>query len=189
MAKVIIIGPAHPLREGGIVSFNHRLARAYQQAGHSCEIWSFSLQYPSFLFPGRSQYSSAPAPSDLVIHSAINSIDPVNWWRVGQRLRRERADLVIVRFWLPLMGPALGTILRQVKKNRHSRIVCIADNIVPHEKRPGDRLLTRYFLNACDAFITMSDTVTEQLRGFQKTKPHQQVDHPLYDHFGDRVSK
>ncbi len=189
MARVVIIGPAHPLREGGIVSFNHRLSRAYQQAGHDCEIWSFSLQYPSFLFPGKSQYSEQPAPQGLRIHPAINSVNPFNWLRVGKKIKALRPDLVIVRFWLPLMGPSLGTILSLIRTNKHSRIVCIADNIIPHEKRPGDQILTRYFLRSCDAFITMSDQVSRDLRYFEKSKPYRQVAHPLYDHFGEAVSK
>jgi glycosyltransferase involved in cell wall biosynthesis len=188
MAKVVIIGPAHPLRGGGIVSFNHRLAQAYGQAGHDCEIWSFSLQYPSFLFPGKSQYSNEPAPKGLRIHSAINSINPLNWIRIGKKIKSLRPDLVVVRFWLPLMGPALGTILSFIKKNGHSRIVCIADNIVPHEKRPGDKLFTRYFLHYCDSFVTMSNQVSQDLRSFEKNKPFQQISHPLYDHFGEAIS-
>jgi len=187
MAKVLIIGPAHPLRGGGIVSFNHRLAQAYQQAGHNCEIWSFSLQYPSFLFPGKSQYSNEQPPKELRIHSVINSINPFNWIQIGKKIKALCPDLVIVRFWLPLMGPALGTILSFIKKNNHSRIVCIADNIVPHEKRPGDSLLTRYFLRQCDAFITMSNQVSQDLRMFEKNKPLLQVAHPLYDHFGEAI--
>jgi glycosyltransferase involved in cell wall biosynthesis len=189
MARVIIIGPAHPLRGGGIVSFNHRLARAFEQEGHDCEIWSFSLQYPSFLFPGTTQYSEEPAPEGLRIHSAINSLNPVNWLMVGKKIKALRPDLIVVRFWLPLMGPSLGTILSIVKKNGHSRIVCIADNIVPHEKRPGDRLFTRFFLRQCHCFITMSDQVSQDLRLFEKQKPFRQVAHPLYDNFGEAVSK
>jgi len=189
MARVVIIGPAHPLRGGGIVSFNHRLALAFQQAGHDCEIWSFSLQYPSFLFPGSSQFSNEAAPIGIRIHSAINSINPLNWLRVGKRINALRPDLVVVRFWLPLMGPSLGTILSIVKKNKFSRIVCLADNIIPHEKRPGDRLFTRYFLHQCHSFITMSEQVSQDLRGFENYKPHRQVAHPLYDHFGEPVTK
>jgi glycosyltransferase involved in cell wall biosynthesis len=189
MAKVIIIGPAHPLREGGIVSFNHRLALAFQQNGHDCEIWSFSLQYPSFLFPGASQYSSQPAPVGIRIKSAINSINPLNWVIVGKKIKALRPDLIVVRFWLPLMGPSLGTILSIIKKNNYTRIICIADNIVPHEKRPGDRPFTRYFLRQCHGFITMSDQVSRDLRLFEKLKPTIQVAHPLYDHFGSPVSK
>jgi glycosyltransferase involved in cell wall biosynthesis len=189
MSKVVIIGPAHPLREGGIVSFNHRLAIAFQQAGHDCEIWSFSLQYPSFLFPGTSQYSKEPAPKGIRIKSIINSINPINWVIVGKKIKSLRPDLIVVRFWLPLMGPSLGTILSIVKKNKHTRIVCLADNIIPHEKRPGDQLFTRYFLRQCHCFITMSDQVSQDLRHFEKHKPYRQVAHPLYDHFGVAVSQ
>lgn len=189
MSKVFIIGPAHPLREGGIVSFNHRLALAFLQAGHDCEIWSFSLQYPSFLFPGSSQYSKEPAPIGIRIKSAINSINPINWLLVGKKIKDLRPDLIVVRFWLPLMGPSLGTILSIVKKNKHTRIVCLADNIIPHEKRPGDALFTRYFLHQCHGFITMSDQVSQDLLRFEKNKPYLQVAHPLYDHFGATISQ
>lgn len=188
MARVLIIGPGHPLR-GGLASFNQRLAKEFIDAGHSCEIYSFSLQYPGFLFPGTTQYSSEPAPVGLVIHSAINSVNPFNWIRVGRRLRRLKPDLIIVRFWLPFMGPALGTILRSVKKNRHTRVLCIADNIIPHEKRPGDKPFTRYFLKPCDAFITMSRKVMDDLVAFGNNKPARQVTHPLYDNFGEPVAK
>jgi glycosyltransferase involved in cell wall biosynthesis len=188
MAKLVIIGPAHPLR-GGLATFNQRLAMEFQKKGHTCSIYSFSLQYPSFLFPGKTQFTDEPAPRDLHIHQAINSINPLNWISVGNRLNKERPDIIVVRFWLPFMGPALGTILRRVKKNRHTRIVCIADNIIPHEKRFGDRPFTKYFLKSCDAFITMSEKVMNDLRSFEKLKPARLVQHPLYDSFGEIISK
>lgn len=188
MAKVIIIGPAHPLR-GGLATFNQRLAKEFIDSGNDCSIYSFSLQYPSFLFPGKTQYSNEPAPVDLKINSAINSINPFNWLKIGNRLKKEKPDIIIVRFWLPFMGPALGTILRRVKKNKHTKIICIADNIIPHEKRIGDRSFTKYFLKSCDAFITMSEKVMSDLRKFQKTKPAKQISHPLYDNFGEIISK
>jgi len=188
MANVTIIGPGHPLR-GGLATFNHRLARAFIDNGHACTIYSFSLQYPSFLFPGKTQFSEDPAPPGIRIYAAINSINPLNWIKTGNRLRKERPDIIVVRYWLPFMGPALGTILRRVRRNRHTRIVCIADNIIPHEKRPGDRLFTKYFVKACDAFVTMSEKVMADLRSVEKNKPAQLVRHPLYDNFGDPVSK
>src|SRR5690349_20772937 len=188
MAKVVIIGPGHPLR-GGLATFNQRLAKAFIDAGDDCSIWSFSLQYPSFLFPGKTQYSDEPAPEGLEIRSRINSINPFNWISAGNQLKKERPDLVVVRFWLPFMGPALGTILRRVKKNKHTKIICIADNVIPHEKRMGDRSFTKYFLKSCDAFITMSEKVMDDLRKFQKEKPAKLVQHPLYDNFGEIISK
>jgi glycosyltransferase involved in cell wall biosynthesis len=188
MAKVVIIGPAHPLR-GGLATFNQRLAKQFIDEGHQCSIWSFSLQYPSFLFPGKTQFTDEPAPEGLTIHTVINSVNPFNWIKIGNRLKKERPDLIIVRYWLPVMGPALGTILRRVRKNKHTRIVCIADNVIPHEKRPGDKPFTRYFLKSCDAFITMSEKVMQDLRQFEKTKPAQLVSHPLYDNFGAIIPK
>ncbi len=186
--RVIILGPAHPLRPGGITTFNERLCRAFTDAGHDCSIWSFSLQYPSFLFPGTSQFTDAPAPQGIRIITAINSVNPLNWWQVGRRIRRERPDLVVVRFWIPFMGPCLGTILRIIRGNGHTRVVCIADNIKPHESRPGDALFTRYFVKAVDRFVVMSRQVLEDLRLFS-TSPAQLVPHPLYDNFGERVDQ
>ncbi len=188
MAKVVIIGPGHPLR-GGLATFNQRLATEFIRNKYDCSIYSFSLQYPSFLFPGKTQYTNEPAPKGITIYSVINSINPFNWIRIGNRLKKENPDIIVVRYWLPFMGPALGTILRRVRKNKHTKIICIADNIIPHEKRPGDKIFTRYFLKSCDAFITMSEKVMENLRVFQKDKPAQMVRHPLYDSFGEIISK
>ena len=185
--KVVIIGPAHPLR-GGLASFNQRLARQFSNEGHECSIVSFSLQYPSFLFPGTTQYSSDAAPGDVTIHTLINSVNPLNWLSVGSKIKKWKPDLVVVRYWLPFMGPALGTILRTVKKNKQIKIVCIADNVIPHEKRFGDIPFTKYFLRAPEAFVTMSEKVLSDLRTFTN-KPAQLVQHPLYDNFGEPVTK
>ena len=176
--QVVIIGPAHPLR-GGLASFNERLARQFQQDGFDVTIYTFSLQYPGFLFPGTTQYSSEPAPTDINIKVKINSVNPLNWMKVGNELKQMKPDLIVVRYWLPFMGPALGTILKRVKKNNFTRIVCIADNVLPHEKRPGDTAFTRYFIGAVHAIITMSQKVMNDLRTFTD-KPAEVAVHPLY---------
>ncbi|MFZ1368915.1 MAG: glycosyltransferase [Ferruginibacter sp.] len=186
---VIIIGPAHPLRGGGITTFNERLARQFQDEGHRASIYSFSLQYPGFLFPGKSQFTDEPAPAGLDIYTRINSVNPVNWVLVGNEIKKALPDIVIVRYWIPLMGPCLGTILRIIKKNKHTKIICIADNIIPHEKRPGDSIFTRYFIKPVDAFITMSEKVMQDLRLFTTAKKAILIPHPLYDNFGEKISK
>ena len=86
------------------------------------------------------------------------------------------------------MGPALGTILRRVKKNKYSKVICLADNIIPHEKRPGDKAFTKYFVKPVDAFITMSENVLKDLKSFSH-KPAYLVAHPLYDNFGEKISR
>ncbi len=186
--KVIIIGPAWPLR-GGLASFDQRLCRSFIEEGHSCFIYSFSLQYPGFLFPGSTQYSTEPQPDGIYIESVINSVNPFNWEKVGKKLKNEAVDLIVVRYWLPFMGPALGRILRIAKKNGTTKVIAITDNVLPHEKRPGDTYFTKYFLKSCDAFVTMSEAVMEDLRKFEKTKPAKRVIHPLYDNFGEIISK
>ncbi len=188
MLSVVIIGPAYPLRGGGLASFNERLAREFQYQHDNVTIYTFSLQYPSFLFPGTSQYSNEQAPTDLNIKVCINSINPFNWIKIGNELKKLRPDIIVVRYWLPFMGPCLGTILRIAKKNHHTKIICIADNILPHEKRVGDKQFTSYFIKPVDAFITMSDKVMNDLRLFTN-KPARKLVHPLYDNFGDRIDK
>lgn len=187
--KIIIIGPAHPLRGGGIATFNERLAKEFIDEGYDTTIYTFSYQYPPFLFPGKTQYSSEPAPEGIPIEIKINSVNPLNWIRVGNELRKLKPDVIVVRFWLPFMGPSLGTILRRVKKNHHTKIICIADNVLPHEKRPGDKMFTRYFIKPIDAFITMSEKVVADLKLFAKNKPAKLLPHPLYDNFGTIISK
>lgn len=187
--KIVIIGPAYPLRGGGMSTFNERLARAFMEEEHDVTIYTFSLQYPSILFPGSSQYSDEPAPKGLHIKVLINSVNPFNWIKVGNLLRKEKPDLIVVRYWLPFMGPCFGTILRIAKKNKHSKVVCIADNVIPHEKRIGDNAFTKYFIKPVDAFISMSEKVLADLRLFDITKPAKYVPHPLYDNFGEKISQ
>ncbi len=185
--KVIIIGPAHPLR-GGLASFDERLARQFQFDGFDTTIFTYSLQYPSFLFPGTTQYSNEPAPTDIKINVCVNSINPFNWIKIGWQLKKVKPKFIVVRYWLPFMGPCLGTILRFVKRNNYTKIICIADNIIPHEKRIGDRLFTKYFIKPIDGFVTMSQKVLKDLKQFSN-KPASQIQHPLYDNFGEIISK
>lgn len=187
--KIVIIGPAYPLRGGGLATFNERLARQFIHDGYDTSIYTFSLQYPGFLFPGTTQYSDGPSPADLDINVKINSISPFNWITVGKELKKLKPDIIVVRYWIPFMAPCLGTILRIVKKNKFTKVVCIADNIIPHEKHPAAAFFTGYFIKPVDKFIVMSENVLKDLRSFDKLKPAQLVLHPLYDNFGEKISK
>ena len=189
MAKhVVIVGPAHPYR-GGIAQFNHRLAQEFIAQDHRVEVYNFTLQYPNFLFPGKTQYSTSDAPKGISIFRKINSINPFNWIKVGRELKHKKPDVVIFRYWLPFLAPCLGTIARIIKKNKHTKCVAIADNIIPHEKRMGDSFLTKYFVNSIDSFLVMSKTVEKELKTFSTTKPCAFYPHPLYDNFGEILSK
>ena len=187
--KVIILGPAWPYR-GGIAAFNERLARQYQAEGHEVEVVTFTLQYPSFLFPGTTQYSTDPAPEGLKITRKLNSINPFSWLSTGRYIRRQRPDLVLSAFWLPFMAPAMGTALRRAKR-KGMRRVSILHNLIPHEHRPGDKLFSRYFVGSNDAFITLSRSVLDDLNVFDPKglKPRTFSPHPLYDHYGATLGR
>lgn len=183
--RIIILGPAHPLR-GGIAQFNERLAIELQQMGHHISVFSFSRQYPDLLFPGKTQFDTGAGPKGLDIRPVLDSINPFNWMKVARMIREERPDLIIVRYWLPFMAPCLGTVLKWAHA---PRVVAITDNVIPHEHRMGDRTLTRYFLNECHGFVAMSGTVLKELDEFDTTKPRKLIHHPVYDHFGEPMDK
>ncbi|HBA13051.1 MAG TPA: glycosyl transferase family 1, partial [Bacteroidales bacterium] len=134
--KIVILGTAWPYR-GGLAIYNERLAREFSAENDDVTIHTFSLQYPSFLFPGKTQYSSEPEPTDLNIIRSLNSVNPFNWIKTGRTIREMKPDILIIKFWLPFMAPALGKVARMVRRNGKTRVVSILDNIIPHERRPG----------------------------------------------------
>ena len=186
--KIVIIGPAYPFR-GGIASYNERLAKAYQDLGHEVSIHTFTTQYPNFLFPGKTQFSESDAPVGIEIHRSFSSVNPFTWLSLGLKLKRQRPDLIIFRYWLPFMGPSLGTIARLSKSNGHTKIVTLLDNVIPHEKRPGDHLFTKYFVGSSDGFMAMAQSVKNDLRTFDQNKPIGLSPHPLFDNFGTLVDR
>jgi glycosyltransferase involved in cell wall biosynthesis len=183
--KLVIIGPAWPLR-GGLAAFDEKLAICFSEKGIQSSIHTFSLQYPSLLFPGKTQYSTQPAPQGINIKATINSINPFNWMKVGWQIMREKPDLIIVRYWIPFLGPCLGTILKIVHWNRHTKVISIVDNMIPHEKRLGDTLFTKYFASSIDGFVTMSEKVKNDVKLFSH-KPTLVSPHPIFDHFGSTI--
>jgi glycosyltransferase involved in cell wall biosynthesis len=184
--KIVIIGPAHPYR-GGIATTNERLAQEFISLGYRVEMETFTVQYPSMLFPGKTQYNLKQAPENLIIRRTINSVNPASWISVGLRIRNEKPDLVIIRYWLPFLAPCLGTIAGIVRKNKHSKIICLADNVVPHEHRPGDRFLTSYFMNRIDGLIAMSKSVLNDAKTFRDDLSLGFCPHPIFDTYGERL--
>ncbi|MDZ7636512.1 MAG: glycosyltransferase [Bacteroidales bacterium] len=188
MMRIVICGPAHPYR-GGIAVYNERLAQQFLQEGDAAAIYTFKLQYPSFLFPGKTQYDDGYAPEGVTITRAINSVNPLNWFTIGLRLRRTRPDLIIMRYWLPFLAPALGFIARIIRSNGHTKIVTIFDNVVPHEKHFGDRILTRFFIKSIHGALVMTRSVENDLRQFTRSMPCVISPHPLFDNYSEPVSR
>lgn len=186
--KIVLIGTAWPYR-GGLAAFNERLIAAFNEEGHQGAITTFTLQYPNVFFPGKTQLSTSPAPQHVSIQRSVNSIAPWNWYAVGKAIQKQKPDIVIIKYWTPFMAPCFGTIARIIRKNKHTQVICIADNIIPHERHFWDNWLTRYFIGGVDAFVLMSNTVLQDLARFDRKKLRAVNPHPLFDNFGEAVSK
>lgn len=186
--KINFIGPAFPYR-GGLATIIERLAKVFQERGNEVDIKTFSLQYPRLLFPGKSQFRTGEAPEGLAISRQVSTVNPLSWWRVGRRLRREAPDAVVLKYWTPLMAPCFGTICRLARRNGKTKVVVHLDNITPHEPNFYDRPLNRYFLRSCDGFIYMSRAVLDDLRTYRPEAPALFSPHPLFDNYGSKLPR
>ena len=185
--KITILGPAHPYR-GGLASIMEIMARTFQRRGDEVDIKTFTLQYPSLLFPGESQTVATPPPADLRICRCVNTMNPLNWVRVGRRIRRERPDFVLMKYWTPFMAPCFGTIARISRGNGHTKVLCQIDNVEPHEHHLTDKPFNRYYLHSVDGFVYMSEQVHSELRAYSDA-PALFSPHPLFENFGERVER
>jgi len=185
--KIIIIGPCFPLR-GGIANFNAALAKAFIKQGDDCEIVSFSLQYPKILFPGKTQYEEGEAPKDVNIFPLVNSINLFNWRKVSNYIKNQKPDFVIPVFWLPFTGISISRIIKKLKKTGVP-VISLVHNVIPHDKHFGDSFFSKRYFNQCDAFITLSQAVADDIQLFVKNPVYKIIPHPVYDIFGDAVSR
>ena len=187
--KIIILGTAYPFR-GGLATFNERLARQLQAEGHEVEVITFTLQYPSFLFPGKTQYSSEQAPADLHITQQVHSCNPFNWWKVGNKIRRMQPDLLISCYWMAFFAPCYGIIQRIAKRNRKTRCIGLVHNMIPHDPNLLDKLLAPFYVRHTDGFVALSESVVKDIDSLDKqTKPKASYPHPIYDHYGAQMEK
>ena len=186
--KISLLGPAYPFR-GGLATFNERLAQQFSSECKDTDIRTFTRQYPRFLFPGKTQYSNGPAPEGIKITREINSINPFSWIRTGLKIRKERTDILLIRYWLPFMAPCLGVVARIAKSNKYTVIISVVDNVIPHEKRPGDIMLTKFFMNSIDGAVVLSDSVQKEVENFRKDIPICYTPHPLFDTYGKKLNR
>lgn len=185
--KIVILGPAYPYR-GGLASIMHTMAREYQQRGHEVKIYTFSVQYPSILFPGKTQYVDGLAPADLHIERVMNTVSPLNWISLGLRLKRESPDMVLMKYWTPFMAPCFGTIARIARTNGVTKVVCQIDNVEPHESHIIDKPCNYYYLRGVDGFVYMSEQVHRELKSYTSA-PAIFSPHPMFENFGTAIDR
>ena len=186
---IVLLGTAYPFR-GGLATFNERLARQLQAEGHQVEVITFTLQYPSFLFPGKTQYSTEDAPTDLLISQQVNSCNPLNWFKVGRRICKMQPDLLITCYWMAFFAPCYSIIERIAKRNGKTRTIALVHNMIPHEPSILDKLFAPFYVRSTDGFIALSESVVQDIDHLdQNNKPKTSYPHPIYDHYGEQMSK
>ncbi|HLX12455.1 MAG TPA: glycosyltransferase [Bacteroidota bacterium] len=186
--KIVIVGTAFPLR-GGIAHYNGILATRLAKR-HTVETITFLRQYPAFLFPGKTQEESGNASEEMRLSPApqlIDSINPFNWLSVAKRIAAMKPDLLIFKYWLPFFGPCFGTIAKFVKKRTPAKALFICDNVIPHERRPGDIAFTKYAFRQADCFIVQSDSVERDLLKLVPGAKYKKIAHPVYENFGQAI--
>jgi glycosyltransferase involved in cell wall biosynthesis len=185
--KIVIVSPAYPLR-GGIA---HSAGLLYKELSkeHEVLLVTFKRQYPNFLFPGKSQTESEETIDKISTEVILDSINPFNWGSTAKRILNFKPDLVIFKHWLPFFGPCYGWIARKIKKNSSAKLIAVCHNIIPHEKRIGDKILSKYFLKKMDYFIPLSHQVKKDLFLFVKNPLYKLLPLPVFSLFGDGVDK
>ncbi|MBI3141318.1 MAG: glycosyltransferase [Bacteroidetes bacterium] len=183
--KIAYLSTFYPFR-GGIAQYNADLYREFEKQ-HEIKAFTFTRQYPQFLFPGETQYVTKEDKTEPIDSLAIlDSINPLSYFTAAQKINQYGPDLWIAKYWLPFFGPSLGTVARRLNT---AKKIAILDNAIPHEKRPGDRMFTKYFLNAVDGFICMSQQVQNDLHTLKPAAQSVYQPHPLYDHFPPPMPK
>lgn len=182
MGPLVLVGPAHPLR-GGIAHFNERLARALAER-HEVRRVSFSRQYPSLLFPGRSQTE----PGEWVdvappVPALLDALAPWTWRRAARTAAAWRPGGAVLMHWSPFFGPAYLSFARALRKAANVRVVLLCHNLHPHEPGPLDRVLSRRLLGGVDGAVTLSESVADEVRSLAPDLPLRRVAHPIVDVF------
>ena len=187
--KIAMVGTAFPHR-GGIAHFNALLYKTLESRDHEMKIFSFSRQYPSLFFPGKTQYDDSKDSIPINATPTVDSINPFTWYKTAKKIIQYNPDLIIFKYWMPFFAPAFATIAAQVKKKcPDTKVLYICDNIIPHEKQIGDNFLTKCALSTVDYFIVMSKSVGNDLKLFKPEAPVEMVYHPVYEIFETQYSK
>ena len=182
--RIAYLSTFYPFR-GGIAQFNASLYRAFEKQ-HEIKAFTFTRQYPDFLFPGETQMVTEKDRADKILSERIlDTLNPFTYSSAARKVKNFSPDILLMKYWMSYMAPSLGTVAKKVKKN--SKVITILDNVIPHEKRFFDEAFTKYFLRQNYGFVVMSDAVKKDLLKLKPDAKYIFHPHPLYNHFGNKV--
>jgi len=155
--RICVVGPTYPYR-GGIAHYTTLLVQHLRQAGHQVPFYSFTRQYPRWLFPGKTDKDPSAAPLQAECEYLLDPINPITWLKLYRRVRADNPDLLLLQWWVPYWTPCLTTVAGLVKRNTGIKIVFVCHNVVPHDGGGFlDRRLTLTVLRRGDAMIVHSE--------------------------------
>lgn len=186
--RIILIGTAYPLR-GGIAHYVALLYKKLKERGHEVKVLSFKRQYPSIFFPGKTQQDEGEELIPMESAPLLDSINPLSWIKAFFWLKKNKPDLLIYKYWMPFFAPCYAVVSFLARKFIGVKVLYILDNIIPHERRPGDILLSKIGLRYVDFFIAQSKTVLDDLLIFRPESIYREIPHPVYEIFSSGLSK
>lgn len=193
MVKTIIIWPAYPYR-GGIAHHTNQLVNAFARLGHTVWVFTFSRQYPRFLYPGEHQiepiWTQNPLPEwpNCFVRQLIDTLNPISWHQTAREIIKQNPDYCLLKYWHPYFVPCFTFIAWKLRR-KNIPVICIIDNLFPHERHFWDKFLTRILLTQISAVITQSEIVHEQFKSSFSHIPEMMILHPVYDQFWPPVWK
>lgn len=184
--KIAFVSTFYPYR-GGIAQFNAALFNALSEK-HEVKAFNFSVQYPKLLFPGKTQYvTESDNPTQIESERILNAVNPISYRLTVNEVKKYKPDLVVIGYWMPFMAPSLGFVAKQMRKD--CKVVAIVHNAIPHEQSKLDDTLSNYFFKNLDRVVALSNQVkSDIIRKYPRVKV-KTLHHPVYEHFGDAVSK
>ncbi len=155
--RICVVGPTYPYR-GGIAHYTTLLVRHLRAAGHWAQLYSFTRQYPRWLFPGKTDRDPSEEPLRVDCEYILDPVNPLTWWQLYRKVRADAPDVLLLQWWVPYWTPCLTMISRWIKHNTSIRIIYICHNVVPHDGGGMlDRRLAMTVLRRGDAFIVHSE--------------------------------
>ena len=179
--KVCLVGPAYPYR-GGIAHFTSLLATEIAKDNEILVV-NFTRLYPSFLFPGKTQYDESENKLDVENIRVIDSLNPLTFRRAAHIIARFDPWVVIFQWYQPFFALAYATIARLVKRRTGARIVYLCHNVLPHDSSPLDKTLIRIAFAPVDRYVVQSREDERNLHSLKADAKSALQPHPIYDIF------
>lgn len=187
--RIAFLSPFYPYR-GGIAQFSDSLYLSLQKSTE-IKAFTFTRQYPGFLFPGKTQYvAEADIDRGINAERVLDSVNPLTYRRTAEKIREFEPDVVLISYWMPFFAFSLGRVARILKKIcPQAKIISVMHNVIPHEKRTGDDFLTRFYLKQNDGFAVLNEKSKDDLLKLKPDAKYIVLPHPLYDHYGNKIEK